>query len=508
MNSSSFRTIIIFIIGISLALWMGVNIVINQVDTMLKIGGIGLLIISAFLGTRIWLLMIAFTALSIPLIRGFTTAELGQAIFLVFGILMLLMRRLPVRFNLGELEIWRIAVGLCIVQVYLRNPVGLGLFGSGSVGGKTYVLSGLAFMVSWIYGALLVPAKEVKWAMYLSLFCSFLGIPVAELRTRAGLAAIEATEVVTQQGMAAEGDATRVGFLGGIATSLSRWIASRVHPLKASFHPLWAPLILISLAAAAGSGFRNIIVIVGLTYLISLAYRGGIMSIFIAFVLGALGITFLSLFNLFIPLPTNAQRVLTTFPGTWEQRYKDDAKSSTEWRVEMWKEALFTDRWISNKWLGDGLGMSAAELARSKELSISGMNHNTAGGITTHQENAMISGDYHSGPVQTIRTVGYIGLLILLAAMIRIAVHAHRQIIRCRGTEWFPLALYFCTGAIASPIIFTFVVGDFGRAAVSVFLGTAFMRFLENNIPLPPWQKPRRERYMLQSYRRTSVVAQ
>ena len=105
---------------------------------------------------------------------------------------------------------------------------------------------------------------------------------------------MEANEVGQSDTYADEGAATRNGALGGIGITLSRWIASMVHPLKACFHPIWAPLILISIACAAGSGFRNTIAIVGLTYVVALAYRGGWPSVLLASLMGALGIASLS----------------------------------------------------------------------------------------------------------------------------------------------------------------------------------------------------------------------
>ena len=172
------RAVIIFVIGSSLALILGIGIVTDQTQTLLKFAAVGTLLFCAMLGHRIWLLMVVLSAFSFPLFRGFSTQQLGQVLFVGFGMLLLLMRRLPIRFQFGELEWWRLLVGLCIVQVYLRNPVGLGMFGTSSVGGKAYFLSGLAFVASWIYGSMKVPAKELKWAMNLSLLCSFLGIPI------------------------------------------------------------------------------------------------------------------------------------------------------------------------------------------------------------------------------------------------------------------------------------------------------------------------------------------
>ena len=109
----------------------------------------------------------------------------------------------------------------------------------------------------------------------------------------------------------------------------------------------------------------------------------------------------------------------------------------------------------------------------------------------------MASGDYHSGPVQTIRIVGYVGLIVLLAAMTRNAVHAHRMVMRCKGTEWTNFSLYFAIPVITSPIIFTFIFGDFGRAAAGVFMGSAFLRLVQNSLPLPEYRKVRHQPFIL-----------
>ena len=490
------RAAIIFVIGSSLALFIGMGIVTDQTQTILQFAAVGTLLFCVTLGHRIWLLMVFLAAMNIPLIRGFSTPQLGQFLFLGFGTLLLLMRRLPIQFKLGEIEWWRLLLGLCIIQVYVRNPVGLNMFGAGSVGGKAYFLCGLAFVTSWIYGSLKVPPRELRWAMNLQLLGSIIGIPVAEIRTRAGIATIQSSEHGSGPGPVDPEQATRIGFLGGIGATLSRWLASMVHPLKACLHPLWGPLILISLVCAAGSGFRNTLALVGLIYLVALAYRGGWPSLILSFMIGTFAIVSLSIVNLLAPLPPNIQRALTPFPGTWEQRYKDDAKNSDEWRFEMWREALLTDNWIENKWFGDGLGMSRLELQKAQDLD-SRKVHKGISGISVHQENAMASGDYHSGPVQTIRIVGYVGLIILLAAMIRNAVHAHRLVMRCKGSEWYNLSLFFAIPTIVNPIMFTFIFGEFGSAAAGVFMGGAFLKLAHNSIPVPEYKKVRPQPFIL-----------
>ena len=118
-------------------------------------------------------------------------------------------------------------------------------------------------------------------------------------------------------------------------------------------------------------------------------------------------------------------------------------------------------------------------------------------GFDAQRENILSNGDYHSGPVSFIRTIGYTGLLAFLVMSIRLAVHAHRQIIRCKGTPWLPLALFIGIPIIWAPVFFVFIFGDFKSSAASFLMAFAFVRLLENNLPLPMWIRPSRITYML-----------
>ncbi len=110
-------------------------------------------------------------------------------------------------------------------------------------------------------------------------------------------------------------------------------------------------------------------------------------------------------------------------------------------------------------------------------------------GFEAHRESVLASGDYHSGPVSTIRVIGYIGLAVFLLAQIRLAAHAHRQILRCKGTEWFSLALIIGIPLIWGPLFFVFIFGDFKNGAALFLLSVGMLRLLENNLPLPAYAK-------------------
>jgi hypothetical protein len=495
MNSSaSVRAILIFIAAAALALWLGVSVATDQFDTLFKVLAAVLFITCVLLGRKIWLLLILFTAMNVPLIRGFGTTEMGQALFIGFTTILTLMRRQPYKLSFGEKEIWMLLLAASIVQAYVRNPVGLNMFGAGNVGARPYFVVAMAFLSSLILGNIVVSPREIAISLKLSIIASLVGVGLTSLRLRG----LDATNFA-QGNLGESNTAARIPSLGTLANVCARTVASFVSPLKGLFHPLWALVILTSLVAATMSGYRNSVASVGLIYLVGMAYRGGGASVLVSIVSGALLLALLAFVNLVSPLPGNVQRALSPFPGTWEERYVEAADASTEWRVEMWKEALFTDYWIQNKLLGDGLGFTRRELLLMEAIEQGTEVGMGSSGLTIQQEGMMIAGGYHSGPVQTIRTVGYVGLLVLVLGMCRMAVHAHRQIRRCRGTEWYPLSLYIGIPAIILPIFFTFVFGDFGKDVAALFLSYGMISLLEKNLPLPAYVKPRRLPFVLSS---------
>jgi len=495
-DSNKLRAVLIVCIAIAGSLYLGVGAATAQIETVMKVLGVLLILTCVFLGRKIWLLFILFLSLDVPIIRGFSTLELGQALFICFTFLMMLMRRQPMKFHFGELEVWMLLLALCIIQVYLRNPVGLNIFGANTVGGRPYFIAGMAFLTAVILGNIVVRPSELIWAMRLSILGSLIGVGASALITR-GNEVTGGVSVMINDTLGDDQNSGRIGRLAKIGSITARFVASYVSPLRSIFHPFWGVLIMLSLVAAAGSGFRNSVALVGLIYLVGIAYRGGFISVLISCLLAVFSLVVLALWNVVIPLPPNIQRALSPLPGTWEERHVKAGKDSTEWRVEMWKEALLTDFWIQNKILGDGLGLSKREYQVLQTIDSGGNSTYSMGsGLSQQQEAMMLAGGYHSGPVETVRTVGYVGLAILLLAMIRVAVHAHGQIMRCRDTEWYPVALYFGIPAIVLPPFFTFIFGVFGSDVAATFLAYGIIRLMEKNLPLPQYIPSSSEKYI------------
>lgn len=504
MDTNKLKAIIIVIFALFAAVYLGISAATAQEETIVWVVGGLTFFTCILLGRKIWLLLPFLGALAIQfrLPGQPDTQLLGQLLVLGFSTLLFLMRKLPWRLAFTEMEFWVMILTLFVVQVYLRNPTGLNIFGGATVGGKPYALFVVSLATAILLSGLRPPVRELKWILPLSILGGMgnLGIhllgkvvPVVSYYCSGDYVDTRQANYENMNVMVDEKAATRVGFLSGLGNNLSLWIATFISPLKACFRPLWALLILITVISSLLGGFRNGVAAVGMTFLLGVAYRSGVSGLLFSLFGGAGAVVVLAILNLVHPLPPNVQRSLSFLPGTWEQRYEDDAEGSNEWRFEIWKEALLTDRWIQNKWLGDGLGFSAVELAaqiNSRQDARIG-----ASGFEGHREAIMANGDYHSGPVSTIRTIGYVGLFFFLIGQIRLAVHAHRQIMRCQGSEWWPLALFIGIPLIWGPAFFVFIFGSFQGGVSAFLMGAGMIRLLENNLPLPVYQPRGRRDY-------------
>lgn len=494
MDTNKLKVIIIAVLSLFAALYLGFTAATAQLETILWVLGGVILVVCLLLGRRVFLLLPLMTSLNLvlPLPGNFSTGLIFQGIVLAFLAALFLMRRLPIRGGFSELEGWCLLLIATVVQVYLRNPVGLNIFGSGSVGAKPYAIFAITTVTALVVSYLVIDPKDLKMWVRMSFAGSILNFAVGALGWISPtfgyyLGASFSTDVSQE---VVESQATRISFVRNLAVAVATWVSSRISPLRACFHPFWVILILLSLLLAGVSGYRSQIALVGFIYFLGVCYRGGIVSVTISLLAGGAALLLLSFVNLVAPLPANIQRSLSFLPGTWEASLKEDGQYSTEWRVEMWKEALTTNKWIANKVFGDGLGFTVAELNRMKGFMAENMELSRArSGLTIQQETMMINGDYHSGPVQTIRATGYVGLTVLLLAMIRLAVHAHRQILRCKGTEWHSVALFIGIPIIATPFMWALVFGTFQQGIAGVLFGAAVIRMMDKNIPLPKQHK-------------------
>ena len=260
------------------------------------------------------------------------------------------------------------------------------------------------------------------------------------------------------------------------------------------FNPRNAGFLFLAVFASACmllSGFRSGVASLGFMGIaafflhrnpMQLVFMGLVGAPLLAIVLVAQGVLF--------QLPIPAQRALSFLPADWDQRAVISAEGSSEWRFLMWREALVSDKHIHNKILGDGFGFTAEELDYQHQLMMRGVQS------VDQQDYYLAVGSYHSGPIETIKRVGYVGLAVLLIVMGVFGVHSVRLVNRARGTPYFHYAVFLALPIVILPVMFVFIFGAFQPAVTKLLLAGGMLRIIANS--LDSWESSLKEREVLQ----------
>jgi hypothetical protein len=168
-------------------------------------------------------------------------------------------------------------------------------------------------------------------------------------------------------------------------------------------------------------------------------------------------------------LPYGVQRVLSQLPIEVDGRAAADAESSAVDRFEMWRTALSSDRYISNKLLGDGFNMSARELQAMRSQTDTGPQL-----YKTWTEAALETGDYHGFHVETIRHTGTLGLVCATVALFVFMASAFRAIQQTRNQPYWGMVLFICMPYLIYPFWYWLVFGSY-KASFPTLLALAGM---------------------------------
>jgi O-antigen ligase len=103
-------------------------------------------------------------------------------------------------------------------------------------------------------------------------------------------------------------------------------------------------------------------------------------------------------------LPVSMQRSLSFLPLDIDAAARLDAKGSLEWRLQMW--SILLDEVPRYLWIGKGYAINPTDLYFATESIRRGMGKD--------YEGALVSGDYHSGPLSVVIPFGIFGVLAFL----------------------------------------------------------------------------------------------
>lgn len=405
MNSQIAKLALSMLLIIVFSLILGTNSAADRTTSYVIIGGICALGCVLMLGKRVWWLMILFPAVpfSIPGLGFLPKVYVAVIVVLVTMLGMVALGRMHLKWRtLWSLDIPLLALTACVVQAYIRNPSGLAIFGwTGEyVGGKEYVIFGLALLCYATYSLIPTDSRELRKLMRLylviMLVCSFYGF-VTNTLSSGGEDYMDSDAMM-------KGRFSRFSGIGGVIATLMLCRYS----LMNIFSSFWrAPLFLGATAGVLLSGFReqfiNLVIIACFAHIV----RRQLWSLGVGITLSFLVVLGLSESKILKEdMPFGIQRSLAVVPFLDVSREaRDSAEHSAEWRMKMWRWA-FDDResYIIDRIWGDGFRVKVSDI---KQESIMMMR-----GTATYGDLELFArtGVWHSGPIECINRIGVVGL--------------------------------------------------------------------------------------------------
>ena len=413
-------------------------------------------------------------------------------VMLVFGMTLVLVAIKIIRVKpvYGWLEFLLALNLLYLATCFIRNPVGSKAFNSDLVGGKPYFDVFIGVLAYWVLVRMRVTPTASKFLPLLTVgfavVTSILGLITYFFPATAPILWEYYSDVDSGNyrdpaalNQSESGGADRfmgfrdLGKFGSIA------LFSHFRPITTLIPEF--PFRMLGLASLGVvlllSGFRSYVMYAAAMFLLGSYFRGGLRGLFVPMISGAMVLIVLAsgqgrLFEL--PLPM--QRALSFLPGRWDNEAVMSGQGSSQWRFEMWKIVLTSDDFIRNKLLGDGFGFTLREL---EFISVRRF------GIQTDdmtREIAMIAGDYHSGPISSIKFVGVPGLILFYMLMIAMARKAAVLIGRAKNTPYFTFALFIGMPIIFEPFFFTFIFGGYNAALPTAIFGLGMLKLTESSL--------------------------
>jgi O-antigen ligase len=151
-------------------------------------------------------------------------------------------------------------------------------------------------------------------------------------------------------------------------------------------------------------GFRSAIIMFGILFIVQFYLEGLFRTRLFFTLLAGFAITCAVLIPVANKLPLSVQRSLSFLPLDLNPVAKSDAENSLEWRLDMWRVLL--PEVPKHLFLGKGFALDATDLYMSV--------HSARRGYLKSFEGAMISGNYHNGPLSLIIPFGIWGPMAFL----------------------------------------------------------------------------------------------
>jgi hypothetical protein len=487
MDSQKLKGILIIALAGFFAIYLGVAAATAQTEALAWVAGIAGLVFLLSMGRNIWTLIPIFAVLggTLPMVPGYPTP--WYAVTPVVTALLaarFMMRSKNFTYQFTWLDVLVGVQILTLLQAYLRNPTGLAIFGStGMIGGRPYMDYGMAifvyFLLATVKTELPIVKKVILFMVILSVadqamkgatgFSGGLSRIVGKVYSNVDYAANEAGSSYTF-----DISTTRFTSLADLGVVITQALFAFNRPLECLLP--WRPLRFLALgfglAATLLSGFRSMLIKAGCFFIIGTVVRRKPQDFMVA---GAAAIMLLAGILAVGPrnLPDAAQRTLSFLPIDVDDSVRAAAQGSSEWRHEMWRLVLTTDRYIQNKFLGDGFGFSAAEQEAQQQDTL-GFRKYSGDSIDAF----IAKGSYHGWHVEAIRFTGALGLVVGVVIFCGFFRCALTLVNHHRGTALHPYMIFLAMPFLVEPYYSLFVFGSYKGSFISYFAMSGMLRLV------------------------------
>lgn len=455
MNGNLFKVVLISVVAILLAIIGGVMSADGDPFSITLAVSPFVLAGLYLMKEKVWYLWIWLPIIFLPVGQMADYAPLlAYTITVPFYLWNVMIKRSSLTWNSIPLQdIAVLVIFMHVAYIFLSHPFGLGLnVLEDYYGGKGYILFLQALIAYLCLSSLKTTSQQFGRVLQWAILLVILSTLITTARNILSPDAAGADPAAAAAGPGQEN--TRQGTLLLISQLVVQLVIINYSVWQMIKRPWRAALLLMGLAGAMLSGFRNMMAqLLLLFFLVSLIYRRWVSCILIP-VFGMVMLLIMSSAGALHSLPFGVQRTLSALPFLdVNVQARMDAEGSTNWRLEMWQWALDDrEHFIQDKVFGDGF---------SRDISIVKANiYEEAYNLSQDQASFAWNGIWHSGPISTIQTLGYVGLT--LYAILSVIGMTYAWIVsRIYRDHQYKLGiLYVSTLYFIKPITFFFLFGD------------------------------------------------
>ncbi len=307
---------------------------------------------------------------------------------------------------------------VALATAFLTEGIGFRFLGGSNFGGKKYAFLFAAVMLYFALATQPIPRSRAN--LYVGLFFLSSLVPlISYVGAMLGpgfyflaeffpmQTAVENVEAAASAGSGFTGnDINRFTDLTAVATGVLCYLMARqgARGLMDLRRPWRLAIFLGATATGLYSGSRSCFVLFPLVFAVMFLLERLYRTRYMTFLIAALVVGTAVLVPNVARLPLSVQRALSILPLNIDPVAKEDAKGSTTWRVEMWKQLLPDIPKYLIK--GRGYALNPEDLFLVSQAASRGQ--------ASPYEVSLVAGDFHSGPLSVIIPFGLGGVIAFL----------------------------------------------------------------------------------------------